>query len=79
MEKIKEKLKENSLTILIFILIILILTIPLMQNKLIYGDDMWYHLLRIQSIADSFKCKSFFLFVIRVVILKLQINIIILI
>ena len=60
MEKIKEKFKDNSLTILIFILIILILTIPLMQNKLIYGDDMWYHLLRIQSIADSLKCKNFF-------------------
>ena len=60
MEKVKEKIRDNFLVLLIFILTILILTIPLMQEKLIYGDDMWFHLLRIQSLSDSLKCKSFF-------------------
>ena len=54
-ENIKNDLKNNSLFITIFLITIIILLIPLIQNELVYGDDMIFHLSRIQSIADSLK------------------------
>ena len=59
LEKIKTKFKDNSLFIIIFLFSITIILLPFMQNNLVYGDDMIFHLSRIQSIADSIKNKVF--------------------
>ena len=44
LEKIKTKFKNNSLFIIIFLFTIIIILLPFMQNYLVYGYDMIFHL-----------------------------------
>lgn len=56
---IKNFLKENKLILIIAFLTIIVASIPLLQKKLVIGDDYEYHLARIQSITDSLKAGIF--------------------
>lgn len=55
MEKIKNYFNNKKDILLVAFFIIFILSIPLMQNGLLLGDDYDYHLSRIQSITNSLK------------------------
>lgn len=59
MEKIKNFLNNNKSILLIAFIIIFTLSLPLMQNNLVIGDDYDYHISRIQSITESLKNSIF--------------------
>ena len=59
MEKLKNKIIENKMFLLVGFFIILTLILPITQNELVIGDDYEYHISRIQSISDSLKLREF--------------------
>lgn len=44
---------------IVFLFVLSIIIYPLINNQLVYGDDLDYHLLRIQSIAEGIKSGQF--------------------
>ena len=59
MEKLKNKIIENKMFLLVGFFIVLTLILPITQNELVIGDDYEYHISRIQSISDSLKLREF--------------------
>lgn len=59
LERIKKLLNENKLFLIISIALIYVISMPLLQEKLLCADDYQYHLARIQSMTDSIKIGIF--------------------
>lgn len=47
--------KYNLQFILLFILIIILASIPLFHNQIVLGDDLSFHILRIRNLSESLK------------------------
>ena len=59
LERIKKLLNENKLFLIMSIELIYVISMPLLQEKLLCADDYQYHLARIQSMTDSIKIGIF--------------------